>query len=43
VADESRLPVGKGTAFVVPAAVEKYHIDGDATLYRASVPAGDKR
>jgi mannose-6-phosphate isomerase len=43
IADGSRLPVRKGTTFVVPAAVAKYRIDGEATLYRASVPAGGNR
>jgi len=40
VADGSQLPVRKGTSFVVPAAVERYRIDGGATMYRASVPPG---
>ena len=40
VADGLRLPVRKGVSFVVPAAVERFRVDGDATLYRASVPLG---
>jgi mannose-6-phosphate isomerase len=40
VADGQRLPVAKGVSFVVPAAVEQYRIEGNATLYRASVPPG---
>ena len=28
----------KGTSVVIPAAVEKYFIEGDATLYKAAVP-----
>lgn len=28
----------KGTSIIVPAAVEQYHIEGDATIYKAAVP-----
>jgi mannose-6-phosphate isomerase len=28
----------KGSSFIVPAAVEQYRIEGDATLYKAAVP-----
>jgi mannose-6-phosphate isomerase len=38
VSDDSQLIVRSGVTFVVPAAVRSYRIDGDATLYRASVP-----
>jgi mannose-6-phosphate isomerase len=32
----------KGTSIIVPAAVERYSIEGEATLYKAAVPlAGD--
>jgi mannose-6-phosphate isomerase len=34
----SELEVQRGVSFVVPAAVQEYRIEGDATLYRASVP-----
>jgi mannose-6-phosphate isomerase len=40
ITDDSRLPVRRGVSLVVPAAVARYRIDGDATLYRASVPPG---
>lgn len=42
-ADGSRLPVGRGVSFVVPAAAKHYRIEGDATLYRAAVPGGSAR
>ena len=32
------LPLKKGASFIVPAAVEKYQIEGTATIYKASVP-----
>ena len=41
VSDDFRLAVRKGVTIVVPAAVERYRVEGDATLYRASVPPGE--
>jgi mannose-6-phosphate isomerase len=43
LSDGSRLPVRRGVSFVVPAAVTRYRIDGEATLYRAAVPSGGSR
>jgi mannose-6-phosphate isomerase class I len=33
-----RLPMPKGRSIIVPAAVQKYRIEGSALLYKASVP-----
>lgn len=33
------VPLPRGAAAIVPASVPRYRIEGDATLYRASVPA----
>jgi mannose-6-phosphate isomerase len=41
LADNFRLAVRKGVTIVVPAAVKRYRVEGDATLYRASVPSGE--
>ncbi|MGD9033074.1 MAG: mannose-6-phosphate isomerase, class I [Desulfobacteraceae bacterium] len=32
------LSLTKGTAIIVPAAVERYHIEGEANIYKATVP-----
>ena len=32
------IPINKGTSVIVPASVDKYHIKGNATFYKASVP-----
>ena len=32
------LPLTKGTTIIVPAAVERYRIEGEAKIYKASVP-----
>ncbi len=33
-----RLSIGKGTSIIIPAAVKKYRIEGNAALYKAAVP-----
>lgn len=35
-----KILMNKGTSIIVPAAVNKYRIEGVATLYKASVPTG---
>ncbi len=35
---ESFIPIGGGASVIVPAAVNLYRIDGEATFYKASVP-----
>ncbi len=32
-------PLARGEAVLVPAALERYRIEGDATIYRAGVPS----
>ncbi len=40
-ADNSKsIALNKGTSVLIPAAVNTYHINGDATLYKATVPLG---
>ena len=36
--NENALSLTKGTAIIVPATVEQYRIEGDAAIYKASVP-----
>jgi mannose-6-phosphate isomerase len=36
---EDAIEIRKGTSVLVPAATEEYEIKGNATIYRASVPA----
>ncbi len=36
---DETTPLARGEAVLVPAALERYRIEGDATLYRAGVPA----
>jgi mannose-6-phosphate isomerase class I len=35
---DDSLPFSKGVSFIVPAAVDRYRIEGNATLYKAAVP-----
>jgi mannose-6-phosphate isomerase len=39
VATEETLPVSRGSAFLVPAMVKEITMEGDATLYKAGIPA----
>jgi mannose-6-phosphate isomerase len=39
VAGADTTPLARGEALLVPAAVERYRIEGDAMIYRAGVPA----
>jgi mannose-6-phosphate isomerase len=41
-AGRKKVEVPKGGSVMVPAAIERYRIDGDATLYKASVPTPKK-
>jgi mannose-6-phosphate isomerase class I len=36
--DGETTALTRGTSIVVPAAVEQYRIEGEATLYKAAVP-----
>lgn len=35
---DDAIRLNRGTSLIIPAAVEKYHIEGNATLYKAAVP-----
>jgi mannose-6-phosphate isomerase len=35
---DDAIRLNRGTSVIIPAAVEKYRIEGDATLYKAAVP-----
>lgn len=37
-----KLAIAKGTSIIIPAAVEKYTIEGEATIYKAAVPVSGK-
>jgi mannose-6-phosphate isomerase len=38
IARQEVVSVGRGTSVLIPAAVKKYRIEGNATLYKAAVP-----
>ncbi len=40
---DDKMIVTKGMSIIIPAAVEKYTIEGEATLYKAAVPDGEKK
>ncbi|MFH1488038.1 MAG: mannose-6-phosphate isomerase, class I, partial [Pseudomonadota bacterium] len=35
---DDALPFSRGVSFIVPAAVDRYRVEGNATLYKAAVP-----
>lgn len=38
VGNKETIPVSKGNSAIIPATVEKYAVEGNATLYKAAVP-----
>jgi mannose-6-phosphate isomerase class I len=37
-----KLAIAKGASIIISAAVEKYTIEGEATIYKAAVPVSGK-